>query len=66
MPIVKENNEKKKKEIKKGNGRRWKEMPGDTYFPGPLPAKYRGRVGLYYCIRNGNRCFPNAIVTRQI
>jgi len=43
-----------------------KEKPGETDFPGPLPVKYLRRVGLYFCIRNGNRCFPNSIITRRI
>lgn len=39
--------------------------PGTTYFPRQLPAKYNQRFSLYYRIRNGNGCDPEAIRTKK-
>ncbi len=35
-----------------------------TYLPSKRPASIVGAEGLNFCVRDGNRCDPFAIVTR--
>jgi hypothetical protein len=40
-----------------------KKKPATTYSPTRKASSTIGAGGLYFCVRNGNRCFSSAIVT---